>query len=90
MVFPVLFHNNMSMPTTYPNPANLDDFKFTSTDDIPKVTAAIELCDQWYIYNMDRWPEDQVGTPDTDRIHFEILLEVLQQLKKYEDKFGKL
>ena len=79
----------MSMPPTYPNPDN-PEFTFTSTDDIPKVTAAIELCDQWSIYNMDRWPEDHVGTPDTDRIHFEILLEVLQQLKKYEDKFGKL
>jgi hypothetical protein len=79
----------MATPHTYPNPDN-PEFTFTSTDDIPKVIAAIALCDQWCTYNYGRWAEDHVGTPDTDRIHFEILLEVLQQLKKYEDKFGKL
>lgn len=79
----------MSLPTRYPNP-ELSEFAFTSTDDIPKVIAAIALCEQWIVYNDGCWSEDQIGTPDSDRRHFEILLEVLQQLKKYEDKFGKL
>jgi hypothetical protein len=79
----------MSMPTAYPNP-DMPEYTFTSTSDIPKVIAAIELCNQWSDYNFGRWHEDCVGTPDSDRRHFEILLEVLQQLKKYEDTFGKL
>ncbi len=73
----------------YPN-VELPEFEFTQVEDLPKIEAAINACDAWITYNSERCQADQVGFPESDMRHFEILQFVLQRLKLYEDKYGKL